>query len=1108
MSPAAIYVVSPDVTRRDDDVKAVIKDAREKKIAIAVRTGGHQYSGASSCGGKNVQLDISKAYKDFIFDPIEGVVTTGVSTKLSALNKMLGEHKVFVPHGQCGHVHAGGHTHTGGYGLPGRAFGLFGDHILAVRAFTADGNVRWIERDATNPADADLFWAILGGSPGNFAIVTHLRLRVHRDEDHPQARGMRLFMPYRKDTLRNLLQIKADMAADAGLPKDYDFCITASDLDLLPSPETTLVDDEDMVLEEEPSIFEKFGVRPEEIKEFEREMDRSKGQRRSPDGIATIIVFAEWANTGGVSQNDYDDKWFKRIRDAGWSYKSNEWDHGDKPMSYLTSQWLFWISREFRMPYNKRTYLTNSTKVNSTGWVDFTTNSINEVVQQYLWGARVVVQIQLYGGKDSRYHIADPNDDNDPRNKTSYSWRNDTTIVQVMDCFYKKKAKAFADAWALSNDAGLIGPKGTFMPNVDRRLLWGSYYRTKAEFNLMHSHLLYHESAAKWERLVEIKKRVDPDNIFTPNDFSVRAQAGYGGLCLSVSLSAGSRGPGGPLMGQQPPGAREPPPYGAEVEAGEGAEAHEEAEGEELQPRGPGMLPAPRQARGSSGGGAASPPSLPTLGWQDERQSGQQGQEEGAEAAWEEEVAAQEGAGEVVAESGGAGAEEGPGGDWNGWAYEELLSTAPPPPRAIKPAAKGPAPRPVAAPRQPPTAASHRLRLSEAPPGPHGPTAASTLRPAAAAGPGPRTLAQRYAPLDESAELQGWAREAEVETTPAPSVGGRSPARSLLQSPEVLRGSPSAAASAAASTSAAAYRSGPGTAAPTARPIPATAAWRKRPAAGPPRSGLPTATQGARRPGGPSAPPADDGADAAGSSAGPGGAAAAGGGGARRNLLALRQRQQQRLRQQLGKHAPAPSAALEHAPPSASEVHQSADQTPLLPPAVCDSPWALPSGPAADPDASASSALALAPAGRVPPYAPQFGSTALLLKRMQALGAAVTAPPPRVPVVGPGSVGGGGAPGSPGRALAAAAAAAGMGEAALEEAARRAATAAANVPWGAEVYHGLPPVDYVPPQPPKLSKQLHPGWLASRTARPELRALWRPEERLAEVGAGLIPQAP
>ncbi|KAG2485595.1 hypothetical protein HYH03_015659 [Edaphochlamys debaryana] len=551
---------------------------------------------------------------------------------------------------------------------------------------------------------------------------------------------------------------------------------------------------------------------------------------------------------------------------------------------------------------------------------------------------------------------------------------------------------------------------------------------------------------------------------------------------------------------QQSPGAREPQPFGAEVEAaGEGAEVHEE-EGEELRPRGPGMLPAPRQAGGPSGGGAASPPSLSPPGWQDGRQSGQQGQEAGAEAAWEE-----EGAGEGVAES-GAGAAEGPGGEWNGWAYEELLSTAPPPPRAIKAAAKGPAPRPAAAPRQPPTAASHRLRLSEAPPGPHGATAA--LRSAAAAGPGPRTLAQRYAPLDESAELQGWAREAEVETTPAPSVGGRSPARSLLQSPEVLRGSPSAAASAAASTSAAAYRSGPGTAAPTARPIPATAAWRKRPAAGPPRSGLPTATQGARRPGGPSAPPADDGADAAGSSAGPGGAAAAGGGGARRNLLALRQRQQQRLRQQLGKHAPAPSAALEHAPPSASEVHQSADQTPLLPPAVCDSPWALPSGPAADPDASssyadpdasASSALALAPAGRVPPYAPQFGSTALLLKRMQALGAAVTAPPPRVPVVGPGSVGGGGAPGSPGRALAAAAAAAGMGEAALEEAARRAATAAANVPWGAEVYHGLPPVDYVPPQPPKLSKQLHPGWLASRTARPELRALWRPEERLAEV---------
>lgn len=57
----------------------------------------------------------------------------GVSRKLLSLNEELRAKNAFVPHGQCSHVNIGGHCHTGGYGLPGRAFGLFGDHIIAIR---------------------------------------------------------------------------------------------------------------------------------------------------------------------------------------------------------------------------------------------------------------------------------------------------------------------------------------------------------------------------------------------------------------------------------------------------------------------------------------------------------------------------------------------------------------------------------------------------------------------------------------------------------------------------------------------------------------------------------------------------------------------------------------------------------------------------------------------------------------------------------------------------------------------------------------------------------------------------------------------------------------
>lgn len=59
MHPALI--VRP---KGDGDVKKAIKYAVQNGIAIAVKSGGHQYSGASSTGGKNIQIDLSGTYKD------------------------------------------------------------------------------------------------------------------------------------------------------------------------------------------------------------------------------------------------------------------------------------------------------------------------------------------------------------------------------------------------------------------------------------------------------------------------------------------------------------------------------------------------------------------------------------------------------------------------------------------------------------------------------------------------------------------------------------------------------------------------------------------------------------------------------------------------------------------------------------------------------------------------------------------------------------------------------------------------------------------------------------------------------------------------------------
>jgi len=47
----------------DNDVILAIKECQDNNYKMAIRTGGHQYSGLSSCDNKCIQLDLSKTYQ-------------------------------------------------------------------------------------------------------------------------------------------------------------------------------------------------------------------------------------------------------------------------------------------------------------------------------------------------------------------------------------------------------------------------------------------------------------------------------------------------------------------------------------------------------------------------------------------------------------------------------------------------------------------------------------------------------------------------------------------------------------------------------------------------------------------------------------------------------------------------------------------------------------------------------------------------------------------------------------------------------------------------------------------------------------------------------------
>ena len=71
-----------------------------------------------------------------------------------------------------------------------------------------------------------MFWAVLGGSPGNFGILTHIQIRPLHDDDYPDSRMMKALTPYTKDKLEKCLQILAEMSDDENLPRNFDYSVT------------------------------------------------------------------------------------------------------------------------------------------------------------------------------------------------------------------------------------------------------------------------------------------------------------------------------------------------------------------------------------------------------------------------------------------------------------------------------------------------------------------------------------------------------------------------------------------------------------------------------------------------------------------------------------------------------------------------------------------------------------------------------------------------------------------------------------------------------------------------------------------------------------------
>jgi FAD/FMN-containing dehydrogenase len=154
------------------DVSEAVSFARERRLLLAVRGGGHSWPGRSVCDG-GLMLDLSQMNAVRV-DPGQRRAFVPGGTLLQGLDNAAREHGLITTAGVVSHTGVGGFTTGGGYGRLNRKFGLAIDNLRSAEIVTADGRIRRVSEEQ----DADLFWAIRGGG-GNFGVVTEFEFELH-----------------------------------------------------------------------------------------------------------------------------------------------------------------------------------------------------------------------------------------------------------------------------------------------------------------------------------------------------------------------------------------------------------------------------------------------------------------------------------------------------------------------------------------------------------------------------------------------------------------------------------------------------------------------------------------------------------------------------------------------------------------------------------------------------------------------------------------------------------------------------------------------------------------------------------------------------------------
>ncbi|MDX6379323.1 MAG: hypothetical protein QOI57_347, partial [Rubrobacteraceae bacterium] len=154
------------------DVITAVSFAREHKLPLSVRGGGHNVTGFAVCDDGLV-VDLS-GMKGVRVDPERRTARAEGGCTWGDFDHATHAFGLATPGGVLSTTGVAGLTLGGGFGYLSRKYGLSCDNLISADVVTAEGQLLIASADENE----DLVWAVRGGG-GNFGVVTSFEFELH-----------------------------------------------------------------------------------------------------------------------------------------------------------------------------------------------------------------------------------------------------------------------------------------------------------------------------------------------------------------------------------------------------------------------------------------------------------------------------------------------------------------------------------------------------------------------------------------------------------------------------------------------------------------------------------------------------------------------------------------------------------------------------------------------------------------------------------------------------------------------------------------------------------------------------------------------------------------